>query len=156
MDKLKLEKLYEEEKLYDYRLKNIEELCRIHDIKLNQIEGYTKLTERDKQTFTEFLVNYYNTHEIERRNIISLRVFRALEEEYVIDDLKIKGEIFLVKRIIYKVGFNNKMELVEECIDSEYEEYDSRLGSVFSYLKFVCVENGRHVCIHIRSKNNWY
>lgn len=156
MDKLKLEKLYEKKGLYDYKIKTIEELCEIHYVKLNQVYGYNNLNKRDKQLYKEFLINYFNIHKLENRNIIPLRVFRVLEEEYVVDDFKIRGEIFVVKRLIYKINPNNEMELYEEYVDEEYVDSESRLGTVFSYLSFVCVENGRHICIHIKKKDNWY
>jgi hypothetical protein len=62
-----LEGLYELEGLDDYKLRDINDLRKIHDIKVELIDGYDKLCINDKEMFNKFIVDYYNEHNVSER-----------------------------------------------------------------------------------------
>lgn len=107
MNKFRLERLYEERGLKDYKLRTLEDLFYIHDIKLNQVDGYNRLTKDEKRFFSRFVINYFNSYELARRNIFIIKVGKA--NNYLRVESIYNGEWRIEN---YEFGFENKSDLI--------------------------------------------
>lgn len=76
MDRFNLERVYEERGLDDYKLRDLDDLFYIYGVKLNQVDGYSKLEGADKAFFNRFVINYFNSHGLHSCNISILKVFK--------------------------------------------------------------------------------
>ena len=74
MNLIKLDRLYKERGLNDLNLKTEEDLYNIHSVKLEQVQGFNRLTSVEKENFIRFLINFYNAHSLENRDIVPLKV----------------------------------------------------------------------------------
>lgn len=64
-----IKKKYKEYGKSDYKLRSIQDIKLIHEIKIDKIKGIGKLT-LSRDLFEEFLVNFFNAHGLEARNTI--------------------------------------------------------------------------------------
>ena len=83
-------------------LRTIDDLEMIHGIKVDQIEGYSKLDITEKRIFEKFIINLLNAYGIEYRNITPIKVYIAIEKTYIIETEAIKD------CVIRKVVINQK------------------------------------------------
>lgn len=74
MDILKMKRLYKERGLLDYQLQTLDDVFFIHGIKVNQVEGYGKLSDKEKKMFKAFVIFYLNSIELEERDVSFLKV----------------------------------------------------------------------------------
>ncbi|MDS0527843.1 hypothetical protein NNC19_19300 [Clostridium sp. SHJSY1] len=81
MNKSKLERLYEERGLMDYKLKTLQDLFFIYGVKLNQVDGYSKLEGEYRVRVKEFIMDYYNSYGLESSGISILNVIKT--DEYL-------------------------------------------------------------------------
>jgi hypothetical protein len=76
MSRSRLERLYEERGIADYKISTLDDLFYIYGVKLNQIEGYFKLADEERIFFNKFVINYFNSQDLESRNICILKVIK--------------------------------------------------------------------------------
>lgn len=81
MDKLKFERLYKERNLDNYNIKSTKELFFIHGIKLNQVDGFNRLSKYKKKLVEETIISYLNSNEINKRDIVILKVESNLKDK---------------------------------------------------------------------------
>lgn len=101
MDKINLERLYEENGLHNYKLRNLEDLYKIHSININQIEGYNKLSNKEKEVFSKFIINYFNKQLLEDRKIVPIQIYKSYEFDSIKLEIMCNGE---KKKYIYIVN----------------------------------------------------
>jgi hypothetical protein len=77
MSRAGFERVYEERGLEDYKLQTLDDLFYIYGVRLNHVEGYSKLEEMDRIIFNNFVINYFNCNGLESRNISILKVIKA-------------------------------------------------------------------------------
>ncbi|MBD7909978.1 hypothetical protein [Clostridium cibarium] len=86
MNRDSLKRVYEERGLMDYKLETLHDLFYIYGVKLNQIEGYSKLEEIERIRFSRFVLSYYNSSGLDSRDVSFLKVSRennSLRVEFI-------------------------------------------------------------------------
>lgn len=99
MNRQQLEKLYLVNGIYDYKLRNLEDLINVHGIDAAIVKGYSDLNINDRNAFETFIVKYLNSHGLDHRLIINFtKVYRAYEVDYLIrqeeGDFVFAGEVW--------------------------------------------------------------
>ena len=94
MDILKIKRLYKERGLLDYQLQTLDDALFIHGIRVNQVEGYSKLKVEEKKVFKEFIISYLNSMRLEEREAAFLKVSKF--EEFLKVEVIERGERFMV------------------------------------------------------------
>lgn len=151
MNKIKLERLYKERKLEDFQLKTIEDLESIHGIKLDQIEGYTRLTKEEKEKFKTFIIVFFNSHSINYRDIVPLKVYIAIEKNYVIDTEAVRD--FVIRRVV----IDEKLQEIDNIWQYEkFKDEKGRLRTIEKYMRFEYIDNGKNRWMHINKSGGWY
>lgn len=151
MDRVKLERLYKERNLNNFMLKTIEDLESIHGIRLDQIDGYTRLSEVEKGKFKTFLVTFFNAHGIGYRDIQPLKVFIAIEKIYTIDTAAIRDVV--IRRITID---DKKLEITDIWEYDRFKEEKGKLKLIEKYMRFEYIDNGRNTWLHINKFSGWY
>ena len=151
MDRVKLERLYQERGLNDFFLRTVEDLGSIHGIKIDQIDGYNKLTEEEKEKFKTFLVTFFNAHGIGYRDIQPLKVFIAIEKIYTIDTAAVRDVV--VRRVVVD---DKKLEISDIWEYDKFKEEKGRLRTIEKYMRFEYIDNGENRWMHINKLGGWY
>ena len=151
MDRVKLERLYKERNLNNFMLKTIEDLESIHGIRLDQIEGYTRLSEDEKGKFKTFLVTFFNAHGIGYRDIQPLKVFIAIEKIYTIDTAAVRDVV--IRRVVVD---DKKLEISDIWEYEKFKEEKGRLRTIEKYMRFEYIDNGENRWMHINKLGGWY
>ena len=94
MDILKIKRLYKERGLLDYQLQTLDDAFFIHGIRVNQVDGYSKLKGEEKKVFKEFIISYLNSMRLEEREVAFLKVSKY--EEFLRVEVIERGERFMV------------------------------------------------------------
>ena len=151
MDKLKLERLYKEKGLLDFKLKTEEDLFYIHGIKVDQIEGYCKLDMAEKRIFDKFIINLLNAYGIEYRSITPIKVYVAVEKTYVIETDAIK------ECVIRRIVTNHKTREIESIWTFDrFKDEKGKLSYVEKYMRFEYVKDGVKSWLHVNKNGGWY
>lgn len=151
MDRTKLERLYKERNLNNFMLRTIEDLEMIHGIKVDQIEGYSKLDITEKRIFEKFIINLLNAYGIEYRNITPIKVYIAIEKTYIIETEAIKD------CVIRKVVINQKTKEIESIWNFErFKGEKGKLSYAEKYMRFEYVKDGVKSWLHVNKTGGWY
>jgi len=67
MNRSQVENLYKVNGLYDYKLKSTEDLLKVHGVDFQEVNGYKRLDDLDKQLYKKFIVNIFNGLGLESR-----------------------------------------------------------------------------------------
>lgn len=99
MNRQQLEKLYSVNGVYDCKLRNLEDLIKIHNLDVKTIKGYSDLNNNDKNAFEIFILKYFNSQGLDNRLILNFtKVYRAYEVNYLIrqdeGDFIFAGEVW--------------------------------------------------------------
>ena len=70
MNRVRLERKYEELGLMDYKLRNLKQLQEIHEVDVNQISGYRHLSDKHKKLFSEAIINFYKEWGLDNRKTL--------------------------------------------------------------------------------------
>lgn len=151
MDIAKLERLYKERNLNDYILESEEDLFYIHGIKLDQIDGYGRLNDIERKNFSNFIINFYNAHGVEYRDIAPVRIYVVLEKSYIINTDAIRD--FVIRRIV----IDEKTKEIEDIWQYErFKDKRGKLKTMERYMRFEYIENGIKTWLHVNKSGGWY
>lgn len=75
MTRTQLENVYKAHGLHDYKLKTTDDLLKIHGIDYKSIDGYNRLDELNQNIYKTFIINFYNAHGLDNRNIIPKGIY---------------------------------------------------------------------------------
>lgn len=82
MTRKEIRNLYKENGIYDFKLRNTEDLFKIHGIDVKKVEGFSELDNTHKETCEEFIVKMFNSRGVKSRGAL------IPKEVYVIDDIQ--------------------------------------------------------------------
>lgn len=163
MNRFQLEKLYEVNGLKDYRLKNTEDLLKIHGIDYREVAGYKRLDDLNRQLYEKFIVNYFNGYGLDTRaTIIPKGIYFVEDVEYLAKEdpedevyTVIGGQVMAIDRNGLKTVHRswqdeNYAHLVEEFPESTIESKPKR------YLRFEYEIDGREEWQHVVDERTWY
>lgn len=151
MNLIKLDRLYKERGLNDLNLKTEEDLYNIHSVKLEQVQGFNRLTSVEKENFIRFLINFYNAHSLENRDIVPLKVNIVLEKNYVINTAAVKD--FVIRKVIID---EKSREILEVWQYDRFKDEKGRIKSMEKYMKFEYINGGQRSWLHINKSSGWY
>ncbi|MFW6243184.1 MAG: hypothetical protein ACOC2W_03400 [bacterium] len=158
MERSQIENIYKSNELNDYKLKSTDDLLRIHGIDYENINGYDKLDDLNKNIFKTFIVNFFNARGlVQRTKILPQGIYWVKEVEYLTEDDK-DEEIFLaIKTVIYSINKDGSSSILHE-----YEEDKSKNLEVVEkdekfYLRFEYKNDGCQEWMHVVNKGkDWY
>lgn len=137
MKRKQLEKLYEVNGLADYRLRNTEDLLRVHGIDFTEVSGYSSLDDLNKSIFEKFIVNIFNSWGLDSRLILFPKSINlVLDIEYYVKENPDDDYFILAGHTIYAIDRNENKRLLYRWEDEAYKHLKTILTKPIEYLRF--------------------
>ena len=105
----------------------------------------------EKENFIRFLINFYNAHSLENRDIVPLKVNIVLEKNYVINTAAVKD--FVIRKVIID---EKSREILEVWQYDRFKDEKGRIKSMEKYMKFEYINGGQRSWLHINKSSGWY
>lgn len=152
-----MEKVYEKNGLKDYKLKNMEDIKKIHGVDCEELKGYPNLTEEHKGLFKKFIVNFFNAQGLESRMSLVPKVINFVEDITYLVKESPEDEYFTeaghVVRAIMKTG---KKKILHKWIHEDYKDLEITESKPYLYLRIEYKHHGRNEWLHITNVEEWY
>lgn len=165
MERKIIEQYYKNRGLNNYQLHVVDDILFVHGINILEIEGYNTLTEKNKELFRCFIVNFFNAWGLEARSTIfpiSIHYVFDIErlgKEYDDDPddvfVTLNNEVIVMKclegDVLYSAGkhlrnYMNKDYKHLRCVDT-IKKY---------YLRFSYKIYEREEWLHVITPTEWY
>ena len=172
MKREKIIRLFEENNIIDFQLKNEKDLMKVFGIDTKKIEGFDTLSDKDKLIFNDFIITFYNIHGIDAKLSITPESIYFVEEfqSFIKDPEEFQSiitdseEDFYTLPYEYKVTAldkdNKPIKILIHKKNDEYKESKIEKTNFKSYLRFTYIydygEQQKKEWLHIENNREWY
>lgn len=145
--------------LSDYKLKNIKDINNCHNLDIKNVKGYSSLTEPNNELFKKFIVNFFNTFEVETRMKINLLAINWVEsKEYYVPDPE-NNEVFIPFAL-----YINSIDKNGNTVNLSMEKFENLAINVDDidnfkteeFLRFDFKIGNKPDWLHVASPEEWY
>lgn len=158
MKRNEVEKIFEEHGLNDYRLTCIEDIKKCLGIDALNVNGYEDLTEKNKEVFRYFIINFFNSMGIDRKMITVLKAINYVEDiDSVAQDPDDKECVVTICNVINVIKADGKKKQLHKYVNKEYKDLVPIEHYRKEYLRFAFLEGKSKVWFHvIHEGKQWY
>lgn len=144
-------KKYEERGLSDYKLRTLDDLKEIHGVDVQELSGYSGLSENNRNLFNVTVLRFYNAHGLNSRLELKPKAVNyVLEKDYtkVIGDDRygIATQIFVL---------DSNGQLTDICLHNSVQSEIDIADCEENILRYLCFELNND-WFHITEKGEWY
>lgn len=134
-----LENIYKANGLADYKLKNTEDLIRVHGIDYKKVKGYEGLEDFNKEIYEKFIINIFNAWSFDSRALLIPKAIYWVEDiEFLVKE---NDSFYVAGKIVYSIDKNGKRTVLREWEDIDYKDFEKIEEEPEFYLRFE-YENG--------------
>lgn len=153
-----LERLYENNYLFDYKLRNTKDLLLIHGIDYKNTLGYNNLDDLNRAIYEKFIVNFFNSWGLESRwTLVPKGIYWVEESDYLVKEKPDQDYYTIAGGIVYSIDRNGLKSILKEWKDEEYICLDRIVERPKFYLRFEYEVNGNREWLHVvNGGENWY
>lgn len=156
MNESQIKKIYEVNNLKDYKLRNTEDLLKVHGIDFRDVAGYNRLDDLNKQLYSKFIVNFFNQQGLKSRiSLIPKGIYFVEEIEYLIKEDPEDESWLIVGGLIKAIDKNGLKSVLHELKNEEYNQMVFIENKPKIYLRFEYLHRGRYEWIQVISENFW-
>jgi hypothetical protein len=159
MNRNQIENLYKVNGLTDFRLRNTEDLLRVHGIDYKAVDGYSQLDDLNRQIYEGFIINIFNVFGLESRGTLVPKGIYFVEDiQYLVKE-KPEDDFYIVAGGIVKaIDRNGLKSVLHTWEDEDYKhlKIDKREAGK-NYLRFEYEHKGRSEWLHVvKDGKVWY
>lgn len=150
-----IENLYKDNGITDYKLRNTDDLFKIHGIDFKEVEGYAVLDDINRSIYEKFIINFFNGLGLESRmTLIPKGIYFVEDTNYLIPE----DDYFLVVGgIVESIDRNGVKSILRTWSDEDYENIEHTESETKSYLRIQYEHDGRPEWLHIMKEGSeWY
>ena len=157
MERKQIENLYKINGLTDYKLRNTEDLLKVHGIDFKAVEGYNRLDDLSRAVYEKFIVNIFNVFGLESRaTLIPKGIYFVEDTDYLIKENP-EDDYFIVTGGIVKIIDRNGMKSVlRSWTDEDYKDIEPIESDSKTYLRFEYEHDNRKEWLHVTKEDSWY
>lgn len=149
--------LYLNNGLNDCKLRNTEDLLRVHKVDFKSINGYIMLDDLNKLLYKKFIVNFFNAQGLLSRTEISPKAIYYVEDkDYLIKENPEDDYYTIVGGIVTAINKNGLKFVIHSWIDEKYDIADLTEEKGKNYLRFEYEYQGRTCWLHVIDEKTWY
>jgi len=162
MNRFQLENIYKANGLTDFKLKDTEDLLKVHGINY-RVEGYNRLDDLNRKLYEKFIVNIFNAFGLESRATLTPKGIYYVEEIDYLAKENPTDDYYIGVGGIVNVIDRNGMKSVHRTWNSEnYKHLEVIEKPAKQYLRFE-YEHGvyddgepRKEWLHVIKEDEWY
>lgn len=137
MRRSQLETLYKVNGIADYKLRNTEDLLKVHGIDFKAVEGYNRLDDLNRTIYQKFIINFLNGLGLESRAELIPKAIYFAEETKLLVKENPEDEYFNVAGGIVKAIDRNGMKsVIRSWNDEDYKHLETIQQESTNYLRF--------------------
>lgn len=162
MERKIIEQYYKNRGLNEYHLQNVEDILFVHEINILETEGYENLTDKNKELFQSFIINFFNAWGLEARSTIypiSIHYVCDIErlgKENVEDDVYVtlSNEVIIMNNLDGYFLYSG--EHLRNYVNEDYKHLLCLETYEKKYLRFFYKIYDREEWQHIITPTEWY
>lgn len=158
MDRKQMENIYKTNGLYDFKLRDLDDLYKIHGINYKEIKGYNELQNNNKLIFRNFILNFFNIQGLEKRNaLIPIGIYYVEEIEYLTKEDSEDDYFIPYGGVIRSINKNGSKTILHTWNDKEYKDFKLYKTEILgTYLRFEYKANNINEWQHVINAKEWY
>lgn len=158
MDLDELKRLYIENGLDNFKLRDVDDLLNVHKIDYTLIKGYDKLDDLSRRNFGVGLINIYNGHGVNARRLINPKGIYFVEDvDYYIERPNDEDLALVIGGLVTAIYNDGEKEVIKEWVEDDYKIEDHTGKYIRNYLRFEYDYDGRNEWLHItKNGEDWY
>lgn len=157
MDRFQIENLYKANGLNKYKLRDTEDLLKVHGIDFKAVDGYNRLDDLNRQLYKKFIVNIFNAFGLESRaTLIPKGIFYVEESEYLAKETE-EDEYYVISGgVVKSIDRNGLSYVLHSWEDEEYKDFEIVKTEAKKYLRFEYEHHEHSEWLHVTNENSWY
>jgi hypothetical protein len=158
MNRFQIENLYEVNGLNDYRIRDTEDLLRVHGIDFKAVDGYNRLDDLNRAIYEKFIINIFNAFGLESRaTLIPKGIYWVEDIQYLVKE-NLEDDYFIVGGgIVKSIDRNGLKSVLRTWSDEDYKHLEIKENEAKTYLRFEYEHEGRKEWLHvIKEGKEWY
>ena len=158
MNRSQLENLYRVNGLTDYKLRNTEDLLRVHGIDYKAVDGYNRLDDLNRTIYEKFIINIFNAWGLDSRaTLIPKGIYWVQDSDYLVKETPTQDYYSVAGGIVYAVDRHGNKTVLHEWEDEDYKHLERIIEDPKAYLRFEYEHDGRNEWLHvIHEGREWY
>lgn len=160
MDRGQIENIYLVNGLGDFRLRNLGDLVKCHGINARTVDGYSELSDEDKESYEKFIVNVMNgMGMMSRVSFVPKRVYRAYDVDFLVKSEDYEDSYSVIGGEVWNIS-SLEPTLAHKWNDEDFEispEEVIKEKSKKDYLRIEYSHDNRNEWLHIiKDGEEWY
>lgn len=153
-----IENIYKSNGLKDFKLRNIDDLLKVHGVDYKNVNGYNRLDDLNRTFYEKFIIKFFNANFLEVRSSIIPISINFVEETLHLGKENINDDDFVPLGATVTAICRNGLKLViHTWRDKEYKHLDILENEISTYLRFEYKINDKREWLHVIKKGEeWY
>jgi len=158
MNRSQIENLYKVNGLTDYKLKNTEDLLKVHGIGFKEVDGCNRLDDLNRAIYEKFIINIFNAMGLESRTtLVPKGIYFVEETDYLIKHEPQDDFYTVIGGVVKIIDRNGMKSILRTWEDEDLKDFDPTDSESRNYLRFEYVHIDRKEWLHvIKDGNEWY
>ena len=158
MNRKHIEKQYEINGITDYKLRDTEDLLKVHGIDFKAVEGYNRIDHLNRAIYKKFIVNIFNGLGLESRaTLIPKGIYWVEDIEYLAKENPQDDYYVQAKRIVMAIDRSGLKSVLHTYQEEEYQDLEILESEVENYLRFEYEHQERSEWLHVTHEGEqWY
>lgn len=157
MNRFQIENLYKVNGLNDYKLRNTEDLLKVHGIDFKAVDGYKRIDDINKRLYEKFIVNIFNAFGLESRaTLVPKGIYFVEDINYLAKKSQDDDYFIVVGGVVYSIDKNGMKSVLHTWKDEDYLHLKVTESESKKYLRFEYEHQGCSKWLHVITENSWY
>lgn len=158
MKREQIETLYKANGLVDYKLRDTEDLLKVHGINFKEVQGFSEIDNLNRETYEKFIIKIFNALGLESRmTLFPMRVYFVEETNYHIKQQPQDDFYICIGGIVKIIDKNGIKKEHSSWQDEDYKNIKPIKSESTSYLRFEYEHNNHEEWLHvIEDGEEWY
>lgn len=157
MNRNQLENLYEVNGLKDFRLRNTEDLLKVHGIDYKDVDGYNRLDDLNRAIYEKFIINFFNGFGLEYRDIVPKGIYWVEDIDLLVKENPTDEYFTVAGGKVLAIDKNGIKTIHKNWLHDDYKGLEVIEGDPINYLRIEYEHQGKAEWLHIiKEGKEWY
>lgn len=158
MNRSQLENLYRVNGLTDFKLRNTDDLLRVHGIDFKAVDGYDRLDDLNRAIYEKFILNIFNAWGLDSRaSLIPKGIYWVEDSDYLVKENPENDYYNVAGGVVYAIDRKGNRTLLHKWEDEDYKHLKKAIEKPKAYLRFEYEHQDRMEWLHvIKEGKEWY
>ncbi len=158
MNRKQLENIYEINGLDNYKLRDTNDLLKVHGIDFRAVDGYNRLDDLNRSIYERFIINIFNVFGLESRaSLVPKGIYYVEDIEYLVKEDPEDDYYIIAGGCVNVIDRSGLKTVHHTWADDDYKHLKIIKEEAKNYLRFEYEHQGRSEWLHvINDGTEWY